>query len=1079
MKSLIQRVTLMLVILGAGLVSAQAQQVKGTIKDASGQPVIGAAVLVQGTTRGTTTDVDGSFIVNAGPDAVLDISSIGYIGRSILVGGRSEINIVLEEDAMVLQDVVVVGYGVQKKSVVTAAISSITSENLKQQSHDRIDAVLQGMTSGVYVTQASGAPDASSQVRIRGVGTINSSNPLYIVDGLAISGGIDYLNPNDIERIEVLKDAASSAVYGARAASGVILVTTKKGVAGKTRVAYDASYGWQNPWRKPRVLNGTEYAIMMNEGYVNAGSAPRYDDPYSYGQGTDWVAAIFNDNAPVMKHDVTVSGGNQNVNFSLSGGYLSREGTVGGNFGRSNYDRLTLRENVGITLFDKSEERDWLNKLDITSSASYAHMNSTGISTNSEFGSPLGSALGMSPLEPIFASPEMEELYKTLYPVGYPYLIRDATGRAYSVADGAVYNEQNNPLAMLEQPGEKYNTDKIVANAAAELQLWDGLKFKTSIGIDLAFWGSHGYGLPYFLSSKNYRYDTVTTTETYDKDGKVTSTDKIAYGSNAYQSMNRSLLWQLENVLSYSKTFGKHGINAILGQSAIKSSSSNVGGSAMGLMYPNDPWKISVNNTLGQQKDGDRNGWGSWNSIVYTLASYFARVSYNYDERYMAEVTVRRDGSSRFGDNNKWGTFPSVSFGWNFRNEAFMQDIPWLSTGKLRLSYGVNGNDSIGSFRYAVYMHSGNNYVFGSGASGSESVLVGAKPSGLANPNVKWEESRQTNLGLDLGFWGNKLTFTTDVYDKKTSGILMAMPVPTYAGDSAPTGNVGDMSNYGVEFELTYRDQIGDLLWHVSANATYVRNKLTYLGDESTYLTGSSHKIGTLTRGIVGMPFPYFFGWKTDGIFQNPEEVKNYVNAEGGLIQPNAVPGDVRFVDLDGNGRIDDDDRTMIGKGIPDWTFGLNLGFEWKGIDFNMLLQGQAGNDVFNVTRRTDLYYINLPKTILNRWTGEGSTNRYPRFSFESANENTRVSDLWVEDGSYLRARNVQLGYTLPAELTRKIAINRLRFYVQAENLFTLTRYTGCDPEVHGGNGFSTEAGIDRGVYPQSRTFSVGVNVNF
>lgn len=1079
MNNLFKRTAIALAVLALSGASAFAQQLKGTVQDASGQPVIGAAVVVEGTSTGTTTDLDGNWVLSGvKADAILQISSIGFVTATVPASKASVV--VLQEDALMLDDVVVVGYGVQKKSVVTAAISSITSEALKGQSNTRVDNVLQGMTSGVFVTQSSGAPDSGSQVRVRGVGSINNSDPLYIVDGLAISGGIDYLNPNDIERIEVLKDAASGAVYGARAANGVILVTTKKGVAGKTKVSYDASFGWQNPWRKPSVLNATEYAIMMNEGYMNAGKAPIYDDPYSLGEGTDWVGAIFNDNAPVMKHDVNISGGNERVNYSLSGGYLSREGIIGGNFDRSNYDRFTLRENIGITLFDNSNERNFLNKMTVNTSASYAHINSKGISTNSEYGSPLGSAMGMSPIEPIYATDEMLLAYKTLYPTGYDYLLKDSEGRYYSVADGSIYNEQNNPLAMLSQPGTVYTTDKIVANAAAELQIWDNLKFKTSIGIDMAFWGNHGYSLPYFLSSKNYKYDTVTETISYDKDGNPSTVSKTSYGTSTSQEMNRSLLWQVENVLSYNKTFGKHSVSAILGQSALRSSSSNVGASAAGLQYPNDPWKISVNNTVGQQKDGDRNGWGSWNSIVYSLASYFARVSYNYDERYMAEVTIRRDGSSRFGDNNKYGTFPSISLGWNFKNESFMKDLSWLSMGKLRASYGVNGNDAIGNFTYAVYMSSGNNYAFGSGSQVTESISVGTKPTGLANPNVKWEESRQTDLGLDLGFLGNRLTFTTDLYRKATVGMLMSMQVPSYAGDSAPTGNVGNMVNSGVEFDINYRDMIGDFNYHVGLNASYAKNKLTYLGDDSTYLSGSSHKIGSLTRGVVGMPFPYFYGWKTDGIFQNMDEVNSYVNEAGELLQPKAQPGDVRFVDIDGNGAINDDDRTYLGKGIPDWTFGLNLGFDYKGFDFSMLLQGQVGNQVFNVTRRTDLYYINLPKSILNRWTGEGSTNEYPRFTFESANENLRVSDLWIEDGSYMRLRNLQLGYTVPQNITRKVAIERLRVYFQAENLLTFTNYSGCDPEVQGGNsGFGTEVGIDRGVYPQARTLSLGVNVNF
>ena len=1083
MKNLTFKIVLIFAIMAmAGSAYAQNRQVTGTVKDTTGAPVIGASVAVEGTSLGTTSNIDGSFAINVPQgDATLVVSFLGYRTQRISTGGgRTVFDVVLEEDTTDIDEIVVVGYGVQKKSVVTASISSITAENLKTQSNTRIDNVLQGMTSGVTITQSSGAPDASSQVRIRGVGSINGSNPLYIVDGLAISGGIDYLNPNDIERIEVLKDAASGAVYGARAANGVILVTTKRGEKGSARVNYDFSYGWQNPWRKPSVLNATEYAIMMNEGYINQGSRPKYDNPYEFGEGTDWVGAVFNDNAPVMKHDLTISGATDMVNYSLSAGYLTREGTIGGNFGRSNYERITVRANIGVTIFDKSKERDWLNKLTVQTSNSYARILSTGISTNSEYGSPLGSAIGMSPLETIFADAETEESYKTLYPEGYAHIIRDKNGRPYTVVDGSIYNEQTNPLASLEMPGAKYNTDKFVSNFVGELQIFDGLKFRSSVGLDLAFWGNHSYTQQYFLSSKNYAYDTVTENETYDKDGNVTVTTKPNYATSASQEMNRSLLWQVENVLSYEKTFGKHSLTVLLGQSAISSSSANVGASAKGLKFPYDTWKISVNNTLGLQQDGNRNGWGSWNSIPYRLASYFGRISYNFDERYMIEATFRRDGSSRFGDNNKWGNFPSVSLGWNIKNESFLRNVDWLSTLKLRGSWGLNGNDAIGDFRYAVYMNSGNNYVLGSGANGSETIQTGTKPSGLANPDIKWEESRQVNVGIDFAVLNNRLTFTADWYNKKTRDMLFDMPVPGYAGDSAPIGNVCDMVNKGVEFEIGWRDKAGNFNYHISANATYNKNELTYLGDDSAALYASSHKIGQLSRGIVGLPFPYFYGFKTDGIFQNMDEVNAHVNSNGELLQPNAEPGDVRFVDFDNNGVLNDDDRTMIGKGMPDWTFGLNFGFEWKGLDFNILLQGQAGCEVFNVTRRTDLYYINLPKTILNRWTGEGTTNSQPRFTFDSANQNYRVSDMWLEDGSFLRARNVQLGYTLPQQWPKKAVISRLTVYIQDEYLITLTKYTGCDPEVTGGNsGYGTEVGVDRGVYPQSRTFSVGVNLTF
>ena len=542
--------------------------------------------------------------------------------------------------------------------------------------------------------------------------------------------------------------------------------------------------------------------------------------------------------------------------------------------------------------------------------------------------------------------------------------------------------------------------------------------------------------------------------------------------------MNRAFTWQVENVLSYDKTFGKHSVAVILGQSAMSSTSMNLGASGAGLRYPYDPNKISVNTTYDEALYSDRNGWGSWNSIPYRLISYFGRASYNYDERYMAEVTFRRDASSRFGDNNKWGTFPSFSLGWNIKNESFMQDVPWLSGLKLRASWGVNGNDAIGDFTYAVYTSQNNNYVFGSPAT-SEQITGGTKPSGLANPNVKWEESRQTDIGIDMAFFGNRLTFVADWYNKKTAGMLLSMPVPGYSGDSAPTGNLGDMLNRGLEMDLGYRNSIGDFNYRASFNATYNKNTLTYLGDDAASLYGSNHQTGQLTRGVVGLPFPYFYGFKSDGIFQNMDEVNSYVNEKGELIMPNAEPGDVRFVDVDGDGVIGDGDKTYIGKGIPDWVFGINLGFDWKGFDFSMLLQGQFGAQAYNVSRRIDLGAVNLPSYMLNRWTGEGSTNRYPKFEVGDAT-NYVVSDVWVEDASFLRARNVQFGYTLPQKVTKKVFIQRLRVYAQAENLFTLTKYQGCDPEVTGGNSaYGTEVGIDRGVYPQSRTFSVGLNLTF
>ena len=1071
-----KRIASLILALGLSLAAwAQNATLRGVVQDSAGQPVVGAFVVQQGTSNGTVTGVDGDFVLQAPRGSVVEISCIGYVSQTFGVTADQNLTVVLEEDAEMLEETVVIGYGVQKKSVVTASISSVTADDLKVQSQTRVDNMLQGMTSGVQVTQNSGAPGASSTVIVRGIGSINHASPLYIVDGMP-AGSIDYINPNDIERIDVLKDAASAAVYGARAADGVVLVTTKSGSEGKAVVNYDFSYGLQNPWRKPSVLNATEYAIMMNEGMLNAGNAPIYDDPYSLGQGTDWVEAIFDKNAPIVKHDINVSGGNKRVNYSVSGGYLSTKGTIGGRFDQSYYDRWTLRENIGITLFDESANRNWLNKLTIGNQVSFAHIKSAGISANSEYGSPLGSALGMSPLDPIYADAAEEARYQSLYPAGYPYIIRNKDGVAYFIADGGTYNEQANPIAMLDRPHGYSSTDKIVGGLNFELQLIDGLKFRNAVTMDLSYVYGHSYTPQYFLTSKSYSLDTVTSTTVYDKNGNASTVDKINYGSSASQTMNRYYSYQVENTLTYDKKFGKHTLNAVLGQSAYMSTSSYLGASSLGLQYPDDPWKISVDNTLGQQSDGDRNGWGRWNSIPYSILSYFGRVSYNYDERFMAQATIRRDASSHFGPNNKWGTFPSASLGWNIKNEEFLKYNTVVSMAKLRASWGINGKDNLSDFLYAVYAQSGNNYVFGSGANGTESINIGVKASGLANPNAKWEQSIQTDFGVDLGLWGNQFTATVDYYIKDASGMLMQMQVPTYAGDSAPTGNVGTMRNNGVEIDLGYRGAISDFNYGVKLNASYNRNRLTKLADDASYITTASHKIGTLTRGEVGEVFPYFWGWKTDGVFQNWDEVNAYVNSEGNLIQPNAQPGDFRWKDINGDGVINDSDRTKLGKGIPDWTFGFTLTMDWKGFDFSMLLQGQYGAQTLNVTRRTDLYYINLPKSILNRWTGEGSTNQYPRFAFDSANENYRVSDYWMEDASFLRARNIQLGYTLPTFLTKKAFISRLRLYGQVENAFTLTKYTGCDPEVSGG---FREVGVDRGVYPQNRTVTFGVNVTF
>lgn len=641
---------------------AQNHKFAGTVVDANGEPIIGATVNVKGSKENAITDIDGRFSISAAPGQTLVINYIGF--SPLETKAADNMQLTLNEDRQTLNDVVVVGYGVQKKSVVTASIAKVSADDLAGTAPVRVDNALKGLASGVTVTSASGQPGAASQVRIRGIGTINDSNPLYIVDGMPIEGGIDYLNPSDIESIEVLKDAASGAIYGTRAANGVILVTTKGGEKGKMRVNYNFSYGWQNPWKHRDVLNATEYAVMMNEGLVNAGQAPIYNDPYSYGKGTDWQDEVFDDNAGVTSHEVNLSGASDRVNYYLSLGYFHQDGIVGGNYGRSNYRRLTMRSNTTYTVFDDQKERSLFNKLTVGVNLSYARVNSKSIEANSQWGSPLGSALYLSPILSPTVSGADADAQAALY--GKQYMLYDKQGRMFSIP-GTSYQEMNNPLAMLSLPGDKNWSHKFVANFSGDLNIGYGLKYRISYGADLSFWGADGYTPLYYLSGNN----------------RATLT-------NAHQSSNRGTVWQIENVVTWDHQFGKHSVNAVLGQSAMQNTGMNLYGSLQNLKDINKPY---MNNTNADRSRGEMSASGG-PAYKHTLSSYFFRASYNYGERYMAQVTVRRDGSSRFGANNRYATFPSFSLGWNVINEPYFKAPKWLSALKVRGSWGKNGNDN-------------------------------------------------------------------------------------------------------------------------------------------------------------------------------------------------------------------------------------------------------------------------------------------------------------------------------------------------------------------------------------------------
>lgn len=1067
--------------------ATNAQGILGTVTDDHGEPIIGATVVEKGNPQnGTITNIDGQFSLNVKEGTPLLITYIGYTNQE--VNASRNMTVVMKEDSETLQDVVVIGYGVQKKSVVTASIAKVSAEDLEGRTRLRAEDALKGMAAGVSVTSSSGQPGSKSMVRIRGIGTINNSEPLYIIDGMPTDqNGMESVNPGDIESIEVLKDAASGAIYGARAANGVILVTTKKGKIGKAAINYNFSYGWQTAWKRRDVTGATDYAILQNERRVQNGMTPLYQDPYKLkdangdaivGFGTDWQDLIFNDNAPIAQHDVSVSGASEKVNYYLSMGYISQEGIVGGNYGQSNYDRLTIRSNNQFNLFDDSKERNFLNKLDLGANVSYMRVHNTGIDANSTWGSPLGSALYLAPTLPVtlragyeknadgtpnYDAPligqQMINRYSTYD------LFTDANGNPYTIPNFiGSYNEQNNPIALMQRNPNKNWSHKIMPRFTIDLQLFDELKYHFSYNAELSFWGYDGATLQKYYLSGNNNSD---------------HTQAVSYKGN-------SSSWQIENWLAYDKTFDKHTIGVVLGQSALKFKGDELGGSHWNLVNPQKP---SINYTTGGDlemttDDNDKvigakslvSAWGA-PYVEHRLASLFARLSYNYDERYMFQGIIRRDGSSRFGSHNKYGTFPSFSVGWNIMNEKFMENTrDWLTNMKFRASWGKNGMENIDNFAYTTLTDLGgsSNYYYGRVAA----MTYGSKANRLSNEDLKWEESEQTNLGLDFGFWNNKLTFSVDYYIKKTNGMIIDMPIPSYVGERRPLANVGNMENSGWEFEMSYKWNVADARFAVKGNAAYLKNKLKDIGNDTGFLNyGISQFSDGGTRAENGQPFPFFYGYKTDGIIQNQAEANAY-NAKYGT---SSNPGDFRFVDTNGDNKINSDDRTNIGNGIPDWTFGLTFDAEWKGFDLSLFFQGVSGVDVFDATYRQDIASGNYPTWVLQRWTGEGTSNKVPKIG---DSKNWVCSDMYIQDASYLRLKNITLGYTIPRSLTNKIGINRFRVFARAENLFTWTKYWGFDPEIGASFDDNTQrhntesTGIDYGVYPQARTFTIGFNIS-
>jgi TonB-linked SusC/RagA family outer membrane protein len=1015
-------------------------KVKGVVSSSVDQnPLIGVSVIqLGGGGNGTSTDLDGKYELTVPAGAVLQFSYLGYTSQEVTVAaGKTVYDIVLQEDTRALEEVVVVGYGIQKRSVVTAAISRISTEELDLEKPNNVQNALKGKVSGVQITSNSGQPGADSKIYIRGVGTVNDSNPLYVIDGMPSSNGINYLNPSDIASIEILKDAASAAIYGARGANGVVLVTTKNGKANsKTQFNYDFSYGMQNPEKKAYLMSSSEYQMIMNEMGKNSGRGDNYYFPTSSSVNTDWMDVLAYKNAPVVNHKLSVAGGGEKNTFFASFSALDHSGLFAK--GYSNFNRYNGRLNTTHVLLD-TKSRTWLTKIELGSKISYTVSKSKDSFGNSEASGMIASMNMLPPTETVYQTDPAEiEHYQTVY----PNYVTDADGRIYNIIN---MREIVNPLASLAARNNSLNQSQLfTADFDLTFTLLSGLTYKTTADFEWSDSDGRGYTPAYDLN-----------------------TDQHNAEESVWNSMNKSSVWQWENIVNYTRSFDKHNLTLLGGASLHSGFWQRMSGTRY------DPLVLDIEKAfldISGATPGDSRDRVSGSASDSKTQSFFGRVSYDFDGKYLFEATVRRDGSSNFGPNNRYGTFPAVSVGWVLTGEKFMESTAsWLNFAKLRVSWGQNGNDRIGSFGYVTNITK-NDYR----GVVDDTVLQGAKPDGYSNPNLKWETSEQTDLGLDLRLFKNALSFSIDYFDKQTKDMLCWLPLPDYTGFASFRTNVGTVNNKGVEFESTYKFHTSGINFGITGNASYVQNKVIDQGVESPEALNNlgGGLGGSVSHRMNGYPYGFFYGYAQDGIYQNQGEVDK-------AIQANAVVGGIRWKDIDGNGKIDADDRTMIGKPNPDWTYGLLLSADYRGFDFSAFFQGVAGVQIYKLYRRGNVVRANFGKEWLNRWHGEGTSIKYPvlyegNLTPEGGDTGANiVSDLYVEDGDYFRLKVLQIGYTLPTVLTKKALISKLRLFLQGENLFTLTGYTGLDAEV------GTRDGFDGGTYPQPRVFTFGLNISF
>ncbi|WP_291558941.1 TonB-dependent receptor [Bacteroides sp.] len=976
-------------------VFAQQVLVSGNIVDDTGVSVIGASVLEKGTTNGTITDIDGKFSISVSKESTLVVSFVGYSTQEIPVQGKTFFDIVLKEDSEVLDEVVVVGYGTMKKNDLTGAISSVSAKDLGKQPSSSLGAALQGRATGLQVI-SNGAPGDNVSMKIRGIGSIVGSDPLLVIDGVPTDVPLNMINMNDVETVNVLKDASATAIYGSRGAYGVIIITTKKGKANSTpRFEFKASYGIESVKRTLDLLDATQFASLHNE-MMTANAQPQnplFEDPTLLGKGTDWVNELFQTGA-TQDYSLSYSGGNDKTTYYVSAAYFTQDGIVR----TTEYDRFTVQFNMDTQLFK------WLkmgNKLslnhDVKAKGEYNIKNTMLALPTQEIKNEDGSWAG---------------------PVGQAMYVGDIA----------------NPIGKMYSNTSCTKGYNMLGNIYAEITPWEWLTFKSIAGVQALFWDEKGW-------APKYDWEPIAQEESY-----------------ASRKYNKSLTILWDNTLTFNKTFNdKHVLTAMIGSSAQTNTYEYMGGSIMGFISPTA--QQLDNGTLEPNVYGNGSDWA--------LLSLLGRINYTYDNKYLLTATVRRDGSSRFSKQNRWANFPSVALAWRLSEEPFFKKSFWLSDMKLRAGYGLTGNQaSVGNYVYASVWQT-IQYNF----NGNQVNAIA--PSVMPNPNVRWEEVEQYNIGADLTMFNDRVNLSLDAYVKNTNDMLVDMSVPISTGFSdvyVPKINAGKMRNKGFEISMTSRNMLGEFSWMTTVNASYNTNKILSLnGDVPIYFGNNIH--------AVGHPASSFYGYVVDGIFQTQEEVDNHAIQTAGDDPYNRTSaGDIRFKDLNNDGIINDDDRTFLGDPTPSWTFSMNNSFAWKNFDLEVYFQGVAGNKIYN-SNRASLEAMSVAQnqmtTVLERWRGEGTSDSMPRAVFGDPNKNTRTSNRFIEDGSYLRLKNITLGYTLPERISKKALMSSVRFYVSGQNLLTLTRYTGLDPEISSGTG------DDNNVYPVSRNITFGLNVSF